>query len=88
MLVSVNPSANASTYGQPVSFAVTVSPATSGVTPTGTVQFQADGVNFGSAVTLVNGAATSMAISNLRAGSHTVTAQSLAIRLMRPKRAR
>ena len=75
VLVSVNPSANASTYGQPVSFAVTVSPATSGVTPTGTVQFQADGVNFGSAVTLVNGAATSMAISNLGDGSHTITAQ-------------
>src|SRR5271157_3659322 len=74
VLVAVNPNTNPSTYGQAVTFSVTVSPTTAGPTPTGSVQFQADGTNFGSAVTLVNGAATSPAISALTAGEHTITA--------------
>ena len=43
-------------------------------TPTGTVQFQIDGTNFGSAVTLVGGSATSSAITTLSAGAHTIQA--------------
>ncbi len=64
------------TYGQPVSFTATVGPPASGdPTPTGSVQFQIDGSNFGSPVTLDdNGSATSEAISTLTADGHTITA--------------
>ena len=64
------------TYGQSVSFTATVGPPASGdPTPTGTVQFQIDGSNFGSPVTLDNnGSATSDAISTLTAVGHTITA--------------
>jgi len=64
------------TYGQSVSFTATVGPPASGnPTPTGTVQFQIDGTNLGSPVTLgSNGAATSDAISILSAAGHTITA--------------
>ena len=63
------------TYRQAFTFTATVSPASSGEpTPGGTVQFAVDGVNLGPAVTLVNGAATSIATSALGAGLHTVTA--------------
>ncbi len=72
---SLTPSVSTSVYGQSVTFTAAVSQATSGFpTPTGTVQFQADGVNLGSAVTLVNGAATSNPISSLTAAGHTITA--------------
>ena len=57
--VTVTPSINPSVFGQAVTFAVKVSQASTGPVPTGSVQFQADGTNFGSAVSLVNGAATS-----------------------------
>ena len=58
-----------------ISFTVLVSAAAPGTaTPTGTVQFQVDGANFGSPVTLVNGNATSKSISTLKLGTHTVTA--------------
>jgi hypothetical protein len=71
---AVTTSVNPSTYGQAVSFTATVSPVAPGAgTPTGTVQFVIDGVNFGSPVTLVNGTATSGSISTLFAGTHTVT---------------
>ena len=43
-------------------------------TPAGTVQFLIDGSDFGSPVTLVNGSATSPAISSLSAASHTIEA--------------
>ena len=64
------------TYGQSVSFTATVGPPASGdPTPTGSVQFQIDGSNFGSPVTLDNnGSATSDAISTLTAVGHTITA--------------
>ena len=64
------------TYGQSVSFTATVGPPASGdSTPTGSVQFQIDGANFGSSVTLDdNGSATSEAISSLAAAGHTITA--------------
>jgi hypothetical protein len=43
-------------------------------TPTGTVQFRVDGHDLGGPVVLVNGRATSPAISTLSTGRHTVTA--------------
>ena len=42
--------------------------------PTGTVQFTIDGVNSGAAVALVNGVATSNAVSSLAVGGHSVVA--------------
>jgi parallel beta-helix repeat protein len=63
-----------STYGQSVSFTVTINPPSGGPTPTGTAQFVVDGSNFGSPVTLSGGQATSPAISNLSATTHTVSA--------------
>jgi hypothetical protein len=73
--VGIVPSVPFPTYGQALTFTATVSPASSGgPTPGGTVQFQVDGVNLGPAVTLVNGAATSIATSTLGAGTHKVTA--------------
>ncbi len=63
------------TYGQSLSFVATVAPPGVGeTTPTGTVQFAIDGVDLGSAVALVNGAATSPAIDTIGAGTHDVTA--------------
>jgi hypothetical protein len=53
-----------------VSFTATVT----GVSPTGTVQFNIDGSAFGSPVTLASGTATSGTTSTLSAGTHTVTA--------------
>ena len=42
--------------------------------PTGTVEFEVDGSPIGSAVTLVNGSATSDALSSPDAGVHTIEA--------------
>ena len=68
-------SLNPSTYGQAVSFGVSVAAVAPGAgTPTGTVQFAVDGTNFGSAVTLSSGTATSGSINTLAEGTHTVTA--------------
>jgi hypothetical protein len=68
-------SANPSLLNQTISFTVTVSAAAPGSgTPTGTAQFQIDGKAFGSAVTLVNGSATSGSIGTLKIGNHTVMA--------------
>ena len=70
---AVTSSANPSAYGQSVSFTATVT-ATVG-TPTGTVQFQTNGVNFGSAVTLSGGSASSGTLpAKLVVGNYTVTA--------------
>ena len=72
---TVTSAANPSVYGQSVTFTATVAanPPGSG-TPTGTVQFQIDGTNFGSPVTLVGGSATSSAITTLSAAAHTIKA--------------
>ena len=70
--VGVVSSLPGSTYGQSVSFTVAVSGG--GPTPTGTVQFLVDGINFGSAVTLVDGTAISPSTTLLGAGNHTVKA--------------
>ena len=68
-------SVNPSTFGQAVTFTATVSALAPGSgTPGGTVQFQIDGSNFGSAVTLSGGTATSGSISALTVGSHPVAA--------------
>jgi hypothetical protein len=73
-IVNVGSTASPSTYGQSLSFSVTVVGTSGGATPTGQVQFQIDGANFGSAVTLVNGAAASGSIATLAAVGHTITA--------------
>ena len=70
--VSVGSTLPNSTYGQSVSFTVTVSGG--GPTPTGTVQFLVDGTDFGSAVTLASGSATSPSTTLLGAGNHTIEA--------------
>ena len=73
-VTAVSSSANPSVYGQSgVTFtAVVTSPVG---TPTGTVQFQTNGANFGGAVTLASGSASSGALPvNLPAGNYTVTA--------------
>ena len=64
-------------YGQGVSFQASVQGAVNiaGSTPTGTVQFAADGVNYGTAVSLdSSGAALSQLIGSLTAGQHTISA--------------
>src|SRR6185437_2356560 len=67
-------SANPSGYGQSVTFTATVSANAPGSgTPTGTVQFQVDGVNYGSPVSLVN-AQASVSDSALAVGDHSITA--------------
>ena len=73
--LAANPGST-TTYGQSASFTATVSPLANGdPTPTGSVQFQIDGSNFGSPVTLDNnGSATSDTISTLTAVGHTITA--------------
>ncbi len=60
-----------STYGQYVTYTVTVASASG--TPTGSVQWIIDGLNAGSPVQLSNGQAT-YSLTTLTAGSHTLTA--------------
>jgi uncharacterized repeat protein (TIGR03803 family) len=67
-------SANVSLFNQAVTFTATVTAGVSGAgAPTGTVQFQSDGLNLGSPVPLVNGAATT-STSTLTVGGHTIKA--------------
>jgi hypothetical protein len=73
--ISLASSSNPSVFGQPVTFTATVSALAPGAgTRTGTVQFRADGVPFGSPVTLSGGTAVSGAISSLAVSTHTITA--------------
>ncbi len=69
--IAVTSNWNPSGALQPITFTATVS---GSVTPSGSVQFQIDGVNLGDAVALGNGAATSPAAISLSLGSHLVTA--------------
>src|SRR5207244_11161067 len=74
-------SSSTSVINQSVSFTVLVTANAPGSgTPTGTVQFQIDGQNFGAPVSLVNGQAASPAISTLtittRSEGHTSELQS------------
>jgi len=71
--VQVSSSLPNSTYGQSVSFTVTVSGG--GPTPGGTVQFVVDGSDLGGLITLSGGTGTSPSTTLLGAGSHTVVAQ-------------
>ncbi len=72
---TLSSSANASVYGQTVTITATVSAVAPGAgTPTGTVQFQVDGTNLGSPVSLDDGTAISEPISTLTIGNHTVIA--------------
>jgi MBG domain (YGX type)/Bacterial Ig-like domain (group 3)/Domain of unknown function (DUF4214) len=73
--ISLVPNILSPIYGQSLTFTATVTAADSGrPTLTGTVQFVIDGSNFGPAVTLVNGVATSAAFASPSAGSHMVSA--------------
>jgi autotransporter-associated beta strand protein len=70
---TVGSSSNPAVYGQPATFTATITAA--GSTPTGTVQFTTNGMNFGSAVSLSGGGATSSALpATLPPGTYTVTA--------------
>src|SRR5205823_2161232 len=68
-------SANASVFGQAVTFTATITTGGQATgSPSGTVQFQIDGTNFGSPVSVSGGVATSTAASNLSVAGHTVRA--------------
>jgi hypothetical protein len=69
---SLTPSANPSQLRNAIHFVAKVSSAAG--TPAGSVQFTIDGSNFGPAVTLAGGSATSSMISTLAVGSHAITA--------------
>jgi hypothetical protein len=70
----VTASVNPSILNQGVTFTATVSaPAGATESPTGTVQFQVDSANVGSAITLSSGQA-SLSLSSLTAGPHAITA--------------
>jgi hypothetical protein len=76
---TVSSSANPSVFGQSLTFTATVSRASGSPSPTGTVQFKIDTVNFGSPVALssvnaTTATVTSGATSSLTVGTHTVTA--------------
>jgi hypothetical protein len=73
-MASVTSSVNPALLNQPTTFTATVSPPP-GVTdaPTGTVQFQVDGLNVGQPVPLSSGQA-SLSLSSLAVGLHTITA--------------
>ncbi len=65
--------ANPSVTNQAVTFTATITPAAGSGTPTGTVQFQIDGVNAGAAVALSGGSA-SFSTAALSVGTHTIAA--------------
>jgi hypothetical protein len=74
---SISSSLNPSGFGQAVFFtaAVTSNSPSSATVTTGSVQFQIDGVNFGSPVNVTSsGMATSGSTKKLTVGTHTVTA--------------
>jgi hypothetical protein len=64
-----------SVVGQPLTFTATVTSLSDNtLAPTGTVQFQVDGINFGGPVTLIGGVASSASVGNLPAGAHRIMA--------------
>jgi len=67
-------SANPSSFGDPVTFTATVGGAVAGLPPGGTVTFSAGGSQIGDPVPVVDGSATSIPVSDLPAGTTTVTA--------------
>src|SRR5262249_52327382 len=70
---TVTSSAAMPLLNQTVTFTATVTPAAGSGTPTGTVQFQIDGVNAGDPVPLSGGQA-SFSTATLPLGQHTITA--------------
>ena len=70
---AVSASPNPSVFGQNVTFTANVTPNSGGGTPTGTVQFVVDGVNFGSPVTLSGGTATLSTTALSVSAGHTVS---------------
>ena len=73
-LTTVTSGVSSAIYGQAVTFAAMVSPLDPAAgTPTGTVQFYAQGSALGAAVALTNGAA-SISAASLTVGMHNVTA--------------
>jgi hypothetical protein len=72
---TITPSANPSTFGQPVGFTANVAavPPGAGI-PTGSVTFTADSAPFGAPAALSGGQATSIPISSLGPGTHTIVA--------------
>jgi len=67
------PTPSAPVFGQSVTFTATVAANSGSATPTGSVVFTVDSTSQ-TAVTLVNGQATSGSFSGLGAGSHSITA--------------
>ena len=71
---TVSSLANPAVYGQSVTFTATVTANTTGLgTSAGTAQFLIDGIDLGSSVALVNGSATSAAVSSMSVASHIIT---------------
>jgi Tol biopolymer transport system component len=70
-VVALTASQRATPYGTMVTFTATIT--SSGGIPTGTVQFQVDGTDFGDLVPLVGGAA-GISTASLPVGSHQITA--------------
>jgi hypothetical protein len=62
------------TSGTAVAFSVSVTAASGGVQPTGTVQFKVDGANHGGAVTLSGTGTASTSLTGLTTASHTLSA--------------
>ena len=71
---TVASSAASPIYGQSLTFTANVGVVARAGAPTGTVQFEMDGVDLGSPAQLVDGSATSDAIGSLSAGTHSITA--------------
>jgi hypothetical protein len=71
---TVTASPATSVSGQSMTFSAAVTPQTGTAVPVGSIQFEFDGNDFGSPVTVVNGSATSPAINSLSIGGHTVLA--------------
>ena len=70
----ISSSDQSSVFGESITFSVDIAAVAPGAgTPTGTAQFAVDGLNIGGPVNLVDGAATSDAVSLLTPGTHIVT---------------
>src|SRR5262249_5547845 len=70
---TLSSSANPSSCGRPVTFTANVSARSAG-TPTGTVQFVVDGMNFGSAVALGPSGTATRSTATLSVGTHVIAA--------------
>ncbi len=73
--ISISVPTQTPTYGQSVTFSASVAPISTGLpTPTGTIQFEVNGMDLGNPVVLVNGSATSIPTTKVPAGADTITA--------------